>query len=254
MKILRVVSDSRATYAYVDDSGVVRRAEGSIFDGGKPGDPVGTLDSLELLAPCEPTKIFCVGQNYRSALQARNRTLPERPAVFIKTPNSVVGPNQPILRPSGVEEFVYEGELAVVIGREARRVSVDEALDYVLGYTCGNDVTVRDWREFERHWVRCKSSDSFCPIGPWIETDIDPTQLRLQVRVNGDLQQDGCTDDLLFDIPTIISYLSQTITLVPGDVILTGTPLGAQPVVDGDVISITLEGIGTLSNPVLQEA
>jgi 2-keto-4-pentenoate hydratase/2-oxohepta-3-ene-1,7-dioic acid hydratase in catechol pathway len=252
VKIVRIDSSSGAKLGILNASGDVHAAIGTLETELTPGERLGNVADLRLLAPCEPTKIFCVGQNYRSAMLARGRELPSEPVVFLKTPNSVIGPGAEIVRPDGIERFAYEGELAVVIGKTARNVVADQAFDYILGYACGNDVTVRDWQEQERHWVRSKTSDTFCPLGPWIETDLDPSDLSLKVSVNGELHQDGRTSDLIFSIPFLIEHLSRWITLVPGDVILTGTPLGAQPVVDGDLIEIEIEGIGTLRNRVIQ--
>lgn len=252
MRFIRYENGQGGSYGAVDRDGQVRAVSGSIYDNPHFGEVVGTLESVSLLAPCEPTKILCIGSNYRSAVLTRGRELPKAPVAFLKTPNSVIGPDADIIRPVGVETFAYEGEMTVIIGKTATAVPTDRAFDYIFGYTIGNDVTVRDWQQTDQHWTRAKASDTFCPLGPWIETEVNPTGLALQVRINGQLQQDGRTNDLIFTIPEIIEYLTRTMTLVPGDAILTGTPLGAEPIVDGDVIEIAVEGIGTLRNTVRQ--
>lgn len=252
LRVVRYQDEDSAKYGFVDEDGLVRTVSGSIYDNPNEGDFAGRLEDLTLLAPCEPSKIFCIGRNYDSAVRARGRDYPTAPVAFLKTPNAVVGLGADIIRPAGIETFVYEGELTVVMGRQAIAISADDAWNYVYGYTCGNDMSVRDWQQSDDHWTRAKASDTLCPLGPWIETDVDPSNLSLQAVVNGELRQDGRTDDLIFKIPQIIEYLTRTITLVPGDIILTGTPLGAHPVVDGDVIEIQIEGIGTLRNTVRQ--
>ncbi len=252
MRFVRYEDGHTAHYGVAGADGTVRSVTGTIYGEYEVGDVVGNLADLSLLAPCEPSKILCIGRNYDSAVRARGSDYPTSPVPFLKTPNSVVGPGGDIIRPAGIETFVYEGEMTVVIGKTATAVPAEKAFDYVFGYTCGNDMSVRDWQQTDQHWTRAKASDTLCPLGPWIETEIDPSDLSLQVCVNGELQQDGRTNDLIFKIPEIIEYITRTMTLVPGDVILTGTPLGAQPVVDGDVIEIQIEGIGTLRNTVRQ--
>lgn len=252
MRIARYRDGETSRYGIVDGDGSVRSVSGSVYDSPQPGDIVGKIEDLAFLAPCEPTKIICIGRNYDSAVRARGHDYPTTPVAFLKTPNSVVGPDADVIRPAGVEEFVYEGELTVIIGKRATAVSAADAWDYIFGYTCGNDMTVRDWQATDAHWTRAKASDTLCPLGPWIETEIDPTNLSLKASVNGELQQDGRTDDLIFTIPTIIEYLTRTITLEPGDAILTGTPLGAQALVDGDVVEVDIEGIGVLRNTIRQ--
>ncbi|MEZ4522968.1 MAG: fumarylacetoacetate hydrolase family protein [Thermomicrobiales bacterium] len=253
VRVVRFLHAEGPKYGAVDPGGSVRSIHGSPFsEDHSLGDVIGQIDDLELLAPCEPTKIICIGRNYASAVRARGSDLPTSPVAFLKTPNSVVGPDANVIRPAGVDEFVYEGELTVIIGERASHVDADDAWDHIFGYTCGNDMTVRDWQATDAHWTRAKASDTLCPLGPWIETEVDPTDLSLKAWVNGELQQDGRTNDLIFSIPSIIEYLTQTITLEPGDAILTGTPLGAQALVDGDVVEVEIEGIGKLRNTIIQ--
>ncbi len=170
--------------------------------------------------------------------------------IFLKPSTRVIGDGDTMRLPASSSEVHYEGELAVVIGRPARNVSRDEALDYVLGYACANDVTARDQQRSDVQFTRAKGYDSFCPLGPWIETVLDPSDLRLVTRVNGKVKQDGRTSQMIHDIPTQIAFISGVMTLLPGDVILTGTPAGVGPIKDGDTVSVEIEGIGMLSNPV----
>ena len=223
-------------------------------------------DSYTLLSPLRaPEKVLAIGLNYRDHARESGAELPTSPLLFAKTPNSVIGPEDEIRwAAADSAEVDYEAELAVVIGRRARRVDVTEALDHVLGYTCCNDVSARDAQFADGQWTRGKSFDTFCPLGPWIVTadDIaDPQALAVRCRVNGELLQDGTTADMVFPVAELISRLSQVMTLEPGDVIATGTPVGVgfartPPVFlrDGDVVEIDIEGIGVLRNPVVVEA
>lgn len=215
------------------------------------GRRVASLDEVRLLAPAEPSKVVCVGRNYHSLLEEQGRDVPREPFVFLKTSNTVVGPEEPVHYPEGVEDVAHEGELAVVVGRESRRLHRDEAMGSIFGYTAANDVTVRDWQDPSSQWWRAKSSDTHCPIGPWIVTDLaDPHAVRVRTFVNEELRQDGSTSDLVFDIPALLERISAHMTLFPGDVILTGTAAGIRPVAPGDVMRIDVEGVGALSNPV----
>lgn len=209
------------------------------------------LSDVTLLAPCEPRTIVCVGKNYAEHVREMGGAeLPKEPGLFLKALNALANPGDPIPYPSWTRELHYEGELALVISRTMRRIAPEEAESYILGYTCACDVTARDKQKSDLQWVRAKSADGFCPLGPWLETDLDPRALAVQTRVNGELKQDGNTRDLIFDIPTILSYISQFMTLEAGDVVLTGTPEGVGPLRVGDVVEVTVEGIGTLRNTV----
>ena len=252
MRVVRFEANGQSAAGVLSEDGTIRRLDGDMFTNTSPGEIVATRDEVRLLAPCSPSKILCVGSNYAHAVRARNRPWPEVPVVFLKTSNAIVGPDEDVIRPAGVENFAYEAEMTIVIGRTAAKVSANDAHDYVFGVTCGNDMTVRDWQQSDVHWTRAKASDTLCPIGPWIETEADFRNLGVKARINGDLQQDGRTDDLIFDVPTIIEYLTRSITLYPGDLIMTGSPLGAGPVVDGDVMEVEVEGVGTLRNTVRQ--
>lgn len=217
-----------------------------------PGPVVAALEGLTLLAPCDPRVIVCAGSNYAGQIADKGRAWPERPPLFLKAPNAVAGPDEPILRPAQLRRLEYEGELAVVIGRTARSVRADEAGAYVLGYTCANDVTAHDWRD-DGQWTRAKSADTFCPLGPWIETDVgDPAQLSITTRLGGRVVQKGSTADMVFGIGELLAFITRWITLRPGDVVLTGSPAGVGPMVPGDVVEVEISGIGTLRNTVLE--
>jgi 2-keto-4-pentenoate hydratase/2-oxohepta-3-ene-1,7-dioic acid hydratase in catechol pathway len=223
---------------------------------GMVGRPTGAsvdLSEVTLVAPCEPRLVVCVGKNYAKHVVEMGGSadaLPKEPGLFLKGLNTVSGPGDDVPFPSWTKELHYEGELAVVIAREMRDVAPEEALEYVLGYTCALDVTARDAQRSDLQWVRAKSADGFCPIGPWLETDLDPTDLRVQTRINGVLRQDGHTSDLIFPVPVILSYISRFLTLAPGDVVLTGTPDGVGPLAPGDVVEVSVDAIGTLANRV----
>ena len=262
MKIVRFVdSDGQIGYGAVtgDDRARAERLRGSIEAGFVPTGEV--ADMVRLLAPVAPPNILCIGLNYRRHAAESNMAEPERPILFLKPTSAVIGPDDPILLPPQSTEVDYECELAVVIGRAAKNVSHDDAIDYVFGVTCGNDVSARDWQlRLDRQWARGKGFDTFCPLGPVLVTRDecpDPDNLRIETRVNGELLQSSNTADMIFSVRQIISYLSQDMTLLPGTVILTGTPegvgMGRTPnrwLRHGDLCEVTLEGVGTLQNPV----
>ncbi|HET7388621.1 MAG TPA: fumarylacetoacetate hydrolase family protein [Nocardioidaceae bacterium] len=251
MKICRYDDAGAPAWGVVEDDQVFA-LRGDPFGGHQRGILVGELASTRLLAPCAPSKVVCAGRNYRSLLEAQGREVPKEPFLFLKASTTVVGPNSPVYRPEGVSDFVYEGELGAVIGRRASGLTAEEAAGAILGYTCGNDMTVRDWQDPSAQWWRAKSSDTHCPLGPWIETDFEPAKARVQTLVNGAVRQDGTTDDLVFDVNQLVAYVSQHMTLLPGDVVLTGTPAGISPVDAGDVIEVRVDGIGSLVNEVVR--
>jgi len=204
-------------------------------------------ESFELL----PSKIIGVGKNYRAhAAEMGSAALPTHPLLFLKAPSALIGANETIVRPAGYERVDHEAELGVVIGRRARRVAAANALDFVLGYTCVNDVTVRDLQQTDGQWTRAKGFDTFCPVGPCIRADLDPSNRRVQSRVNGELRQDGTTADLIFSVPTLIEFITAAMTLEPGDIISTGTPAGVGQLWPGDRVDVEVQGVGVLSNPV----
>jgi len=214
------------------------------------------LSEVTLLAPCRPTKILCVGFNYRDHAEEFDLPVPDKPNIFMKPLSALAGPEQPVLFPKALAHQVdYEAELVIVVGRRARHVAPEDAADYIFGYTIGNDVTARDLQDKTGQWTVCKGFDTFAPIGPWIETSVDPKAgLDISSWVNGQRRQHSNTKNLIFDAPCLIHYLSQAMTLEPGDVIFTGTPSGIGPVNPGDVMEVRIQGIGSLCNPVEAEA
>lgn len=250
MRICRYEEDRTALWGIVDGH-EVRELSGDPFGEFVAGRAIGPLSSTRLLAPCAPTKVVCVGRNYRTLLAEQGRDAPSQPFLFLKASTSVVGPGADVFYPKGVEDVAHEGELAVVVGRAAHQLTESTAWSAVLGYTCANDITVRDWQSPTDQWLRAKSSDSHCPLGPWIETELEhPEDVRVRTLVNGEVRQDGRTDDLVFTIPELLIYVSAHMTLLPGDVLLTGTSAGIRPVAPGDVMQVEVEGIGALTNPV----
>lgn len=208
------------------------------------------LTKVSLLAPAEPSKIVCVGRNYVEHIREMGNdaeNLPQEPGLFLKGPNALADPGEKIPYPHFTGEFHYEGELAVVIGSPMKEVSEEEALHGVLGYTIAVDLTARDRQRGDLQWTRGKSGDKFCPLGPWIETDLDPLRTRVTTRLNGEIRQDGGTELMIFPVPRILSYITGFMTLQPGDVVLTGTPSGVGEIERGDRIDVTVQGIGTLS-------
>jgi 2-keto-4-pentenoate hydratase/2-oxohepta-3-ene-1,7-dioic acid hydratase in catechol pathway len=210
------------------------------------------LPDVRLLAPMLPTKVVCVGKNYADHVKEMGGDEPPAaPVLFLKPSTSVIGPGDAIRRPVDSTRVDFEGELAAVIGTIARDVPRDRALAAVFGYTCANDVTARDQQQADGQWTRGKGHDSFCPLGPWVETDLDPADLALRTELDGEVRQDSRTSLLLHDVATLVSYASHVMTLLPGDVVLTGTPAGVGPMTAGQNVSVTIDGIGTLANPVV---
>jgi 2-keto-4-pentenoate hydratase/2-oxohepta-3-ene-1,7-dioic acid hydratase in catechol pathway len=286
MRIARFAFGGEVRYGVVDggavDSGVV---PGGVVDGGVvgggaaggesaelevaelAGHPFGAADAIRytgarypladvrLLAPVLPSKIVAIGKNYAAHAREMGGEPPAEPVIFLKPSTAVAGPVDPIIRPVALSKRVdYEGELAVVIGRVCRDVPADQAGAYVFGYTCANDVTARDLQATDGQWARAKGFDTFCPLGPWIETQLDPSDLEIRTTVNGEVKQESRTSLLLHAVPALVSYAAAVMTLLPGDVLLTGTPEGVGPLDHGDQVSVTIEGIGTLTNRVADSA
>ena len=249
MRILRYRADGGAAWG-ICEGDTVNELDGNPYGQCQAGASVGRLDEVAILAPCEPRKVICVGLNYAAHAAETGMAAPEFPMFFLKPHTAIANPGDPIVLPKISDHVEHECELVIVIGRRARNVPESEALDYVLGYTCGNDVSARDWQRRESQWFRGKGFDSFFPFGPWIETDLDPSDLAISTRVNGETRQSASTSDLIFNVPNLVADASRTATLLPGDVIATGTPAGVGPISGGDVVEIEISGIGVLSNPV----
>jgi 2-keto-4-pentenoate hydratase/2-oxohepta-3-ene-1,7-dioic acid hydratase in catechol pathway len=281
MRIARFAFGGEVRYGVVDggtvDGGVVA---GGVVAGGAAGGesaelevaelaghPFGAADAIRytgarypladvrLLAPVLPSKIVAIGKNYAAHAREMGGEPPAEPVIFLKPSTAVAGPVDPIIRPVALSKRVdYEGELAVVIGRVCRDVPAEQAGAYVFGYTCANDVTARDLQATDGQWARAKGFDTFCPLGPWIETQLDPSDLEIRTTVNGEVKQESRTSLLLHAVPALVSYAAAVMTLLPGDVLLTGTPEGVGPLDHGDQVSVTIEGIGTLTNRVADSA
>ncbi|MBM7243778.1 fumarylacetoacetate hydrolase family protein [Rhodococcus fascians] len=253
MRLGRIASPDGVAFVSIEGEGDARTAK-EIAE-----HPFGTptftgrswpLADVRLLAPILASKVIAIGKNYAAHAAEMGGEAPETPVIFIKPNTSIVGPGAAIVLPPSSKEVHYEGELAIVIGRPCKDVPASKAYDVVLGYTVANDVSARDHQKHDGQWTRAKGHDTFCPLGPWIETSLDPSDLEIKTEVDGVVKQQSRTSLLLHDIPKIIEWVSAVMTLLPGDVILTGTPEGVGPITDGDSVSITVEGIGTLTNPV----
>ena len=255
-RIYRVVRAGETLYA-VERDGDLRRAVvdgGGIFGSYTAGETLtGGLDALKVLAPVVPSTIVCVGLNYRDHAAEMNKKLPAEPMLFLKPATTVLNPGEPIRLPPGVGRVDYEAELAVVIGRRAHRVPRSRAWDHILGITCLNDVTARDIQNREIQYTRAKGFDTFAPIGPCILTGANGVARSVEARVNGERRQSSTTAQLIFTIEHLVEYITFVMTLQPGDVISTGTPSGVGPLVAGDVVTVTVEGVGALTNPVESE-
>lgn len=230
------------------ENGIVTKLEGNMFEDPKLSNIQFPESSVKLLAPCEPTKVICVGLNYLDHAKEMNETLPEAPLLFLKPPTTVIAHKDDIIAPSDTGRLDYEGELAIVIGKKVKSISPDEADDAIFGFTCANDFTARAIQLADKQWTRGKSFDTFCPLGPGIVKRINRQDAKIELTVNGELRQSSNINMFIFNISYIVSYISKCMTLLPGDVILTGTPHGVGPVKNGDVMSITVDGIGTLTN------
>ena len=250
MKIVRFTAGGKTGYGILHGE-TIQAIEGKPFRNIKTTDRSFRLGEVRLLAPCEPSKLVCVGLNYRKHAEETNMPLPEVPLIFLKPSTSVIGPEENIIYPTITRRVDYEGELGLVMKRKASRVAAEDALDYVLGYTCVNDVTARDIQSSDGQWTRAKGFDTFAPLGPCIETELDPDNVVLETYLNGERRQQGNTNDLIHSVREIISFITQGMTLLPGDVIATGTPSGIGPMQPGDTVEIRIPAIGTLRNSVV---
>jgi 2-keto-4-pentenoate hydratase/2-oxohepta-3-ene-1,7-dioic acid hydratase in catechol pathway len=254
VRIVRFVALSKAKYGLLTKN-TIRGLRGSPFSHfehlSSPSILDGStyeLDEVRLLAPCLPSKIVCLGLNYRSHVEELKLPMPSVPLIFLKPSTAVIGPDDKIILPYGWKRIDYEGELGVAISKKAKNIPEEEAKDYVLGYTCCNDVSDRDAQAADGQWTRAKGYDTFAPIGPWIETEVNPDNLKLETYLNGKLRQSVSTSDLIFGISKLISFISGVMTLLPGDVIATGTPSGIGSMNPGDVVEVKIQSIGTLRN------
>jgi 2-keto-4-pentenoate hydratase/2-oxohepta-3-ene-1,7-dioic acid hydratase in catechol pathway len=251
MKIVRMKSGDDISYGVADAEGVIVY-HGSPLFAWEPTENVVPWRSVTLLAPVIPTKVVGVGRNYEDHAAEFNGEVSDEPIVFMKPATSVIGPDAHVVHPTISNEVHHEAELAVVISRPARHVKAEDASRYIFGYTAANDVTARDLQRKDGQWTRAKGFDTFCPLGPAIETELDPLErLAVVCRVNGEVRQAGFTSDMVFGVGEIIEYITAFSTLLPGDVVLTGTPSGVGKVEPGDLMEVEIDGIGTLSNPVV---
>ena len=251
MRIVRVARPNGPQFGVVRDDAVVL-LRGHPFGPIELGAVAAPLDRVRLLAPVLPSKVLALGRNDAAHARELGNEIPASPLVFSKPSTSVIGPGDPIRLPALSSDVHHEAELAVVIGRLCHQVPVASALDVVLGYTCANDVTARDLQRTDGQWTRAKGFDTFCPLGPWIETELDPREPRaLRCTVDGEVRQDGSTGDWIFDVASMVSWCSAFCTLLPGDVLLMGTPAGVGPIVAGQEVVVEVGGIGELRNPVV---
>jgi len=252
-RVFRIRHDGETIHA-VERDGELRRASGDLLAGLSIGAPIrGGLNAVTVLTPVTPSKIVCVGLNYKDHAAEQGKPLPAEPLIFIKPSTAVIGPGDPILLPPGVGRVDYEAELGVVIGRRAHRVRTSQAWDHIAGLICVNDVTARDLQKKEASYTRCKGFDTFAPIGPCVATDLNGEPRAVEGWVNGQRRQSSTTADLIFSIEYIVEFITFVMTLEPGDIIATGTPAGIGPLANGDTVTVKIEGVGELTNPVRNE-
>lgn len=256
MKLIRFKKDDEEKNGLLINGGLVEIPHSLLEASLSPFDDLErkdfySLDEVKILPPVQPSKVVCVGLNYRDHAEELGMAIPDEPVLFLKPPTTVIGHEDQIIYPPQSHQVDYEAEVAVVIGRQARFVNQDDALDYVAGYTALNDVTARDLQQKDGQWTRAKSFDTFCPIGPWIETDLHPSNQKICMKVNGEIKQDSNTKNMIFPVEELISFISHIMTLQAGDVIATGTPPGVGSMEVGDVAEVNIEGIGILKNEII---
>jgi len=251
MQLVRYTTDTKSIelgWVYEDKIGDI---SGDIFGEFQRGEAHLPIGEVQILHPVQPSKIICVGRNFVAHAKEHQAEVPEVPLIFLKPPSSLIGPGDSIILPPQSKQVEHEAELAIIIGRQGRWITPDEAYNYVLGYTIANDVTARDLQRSDGQWTRAKGFDTFCPIGPWIETEFDPSDALINCHVNDEMRQMASTRDMVFTPRQLIAFASSVMTLEAGDLILTGTPAGVSPITHGDTVKVTIEGIGSLENPVL---
>ena len=250
MRFLRYQTEEKSPrYGWLLDD-KIGDIEGDLFGEFRRLDATTPLAEAKLLAPSQPSKILCVGRNYAAHAKEHNAEVPELPLIFHKPPSALLNPNDAIILPHQSQQVEHEAELVVVIGKRGRNIIAEEAKEHILGYSIGNDVTARDLQRADRLWTRGKGFDTFAPLGPWIDTELNPSDAVITCRVNGQMRQMASTRDMVFSVGTIIAFISSVMTLEPGDLIYTGTPAGVGALSDGDIVEVDIEGLGVLSNPV----
>ncbi len=253
MKFIRFSSENYSKSGILKNESDVVEVRGDMYGEYEETNNIYKLDEIKILPPSSPSKIICVGLNYRDHAEEMNRQLPEAPMLFMKPNTAVIAHNEEIVYPSHMSKRVdYEGELAIVIGREARMVEEQDAENYIFGYTCINDITARDLQKIDIQFTRGKGFDTFAPFGPFIETEISPDNLGIKTLLNNEVKQNSNTGNLIFKVKTLVSFISKIMTLLPGDIIATGTPAGIGPVKPGDRLEVRIEGIGSLVNYVAE--
>ena len=253
MKIVRFAIDNKVRYGILKGESI-QSIEDKPYRYLKPSDCYYQLSKVKLLPPCTPSKIVAIGLNYHSHAKEVNARIPNAPLIFLKPSTALIGPGDNIVYPSTSHRVDYEGELGVVIKKPVWKVSVEDSLDYVLGYTCFNDVTARDLQYNDKQWTRAKSFNTFAAVGPCIETELDPGNIIVETYLSGELKQKGNTSDLIYSVPELINFISHVMTLLPGDIVATGTPSGIGPMYPGDTVEIKIETIGTLRNYVVGDS
>ncbi len=254
MRIIRYTTPKNTApqYGWVYE-GRLGALQGSPFGAFSREEARTPLEDVKILPPVSPSKIICIGRNYVAHAEEHHAEVPKVPLIFLKPPSSVIAHGESIILPPQSQQVEHEAELAVVIGKRGRWLNLENALQHVLGYTIANDVTARDLQRSDGQWTRGKGFDTFCPLGPWIETEFDPADALITCKVNGETRQMGSTRDMVFDIRQLLVFISSVMTLEPGDLILTGTPAGVSPLAAGDVVTVSIEGLGVLENPVQAE-
>jgi len=252
MKIVRFRAGEDIAYGLAESEGVTLY-QGSPFFAWEPTETLIPWDRVQLLAPSLPSKVVCAGRNYVDHAGEMGRDVPDEPLIFLKPATSVIGPDARIVLPPQSDEVHHEGEVVAIIGKVAKNVRAEDASQYIFGYTAGNDVTARDLQRKDQHFTRAKGFDTFCALGPAIETEFDPLEkMAVETRVNGDVRQAGFTSEMVFGVAELLAHISAIMTLLPGDAIMTGTPSGVGPFENGDLVEVEVEGIGVLSNPAVR--
>lgn len=250
MRIVRYqINDEAPKYGWLLDE-KIGEIQGDLFDQYRRRDAKTPLADVRLVAPCQPTKIVCVGRNYVEHAKEMGNDVPKVPLIFLKPPSAIIANGGNIILPPQSKQVEHEAELVIVVGKRGRNITTEDAKQYIFGYTVGNDVTARDLQKTDGQWTRAKGFDTFCSFGPWIDTDFDPSDAVVTCRVNGQMRQMASTRDMVFNVATLIAYISSIMTIEPGDIIFTGTPAGVGELKNGDVVDVEIEGLGKLSNPV----